>query len=82
MKSIEEEEEKISALDKFIMALRSPDSKRTFPTKLEFFLDDYLYLPGSSLEEQAEAFVQKANENGVQWVLYIIYRVSENIMSS
>ena len=65
------EEEKISALKIFLMGLRSPESKRTYPHKLGLFIDDFLkLLPGSTLEEQAEAFVQLAKENGVQWVLH------------
>ena len=54
---------RISALDKFKDALKTPASKERYPKKLRLFFD-FHQIPGLSLEEQAERFVEMAKENG------------------
>jgi hypothetical protein len=48
----------------FRYGLRSPDTKRQYPPRFQYFLD-FLKIPGI-LEEQAKQFILKARENP-QW---------------
>jgi hypothetical protein len=51
-------------LNSFIYALKSSEAQRQYPMRLRLFFD-FLGLP-VSLEEQAEAFLEKSKDN-VQW---------------
>jgi hypothetical protein len=51
-----------------VYALKSDEAQRQYPGRLKLFFD-YLRLPGSSLEEQPVAFLQKSRDNNnIQWV--------------
>lgn len=61
------------ALDSFMYALKSKESRRTYPQKLGRFFVFCGYLSGS-LEEQAQTFVQMAKQKGLKWVQESILR--------
>ena len=75
--SLQPAEEKISALKIFIMGLRSPESKNAIHERWLISLD-FLKLPGATLEEQCEAFIELANKNGISGC-YIVCFSTENI---
>jgi hypothetical protein len=54
-------------MNKFLYGLKSPHSKREYPVKLKPIFE-HMGLSGSSLDEQAEAFIEMAKENGIQWI--------------
>lgn len=56
------------ALNAFIYGIKSPESQAQYPfiLKQEF---NHFGLPGSTLDEQADAFIEKAKSSGgVQWI--------------
>jgi hypothetical protein len=57
-----------STMNNFLYGIKSPHSKREYSTKLKPVFE-HMGLSGSSLDEQAEAFIEKTKEeNGIQWV--------------
>jgi hypothetical protein len=55
------EAETLGALDAFTSAIRTADSQRQYLNRLGYFFD-YLQLPGTTIEEQAASFLNKARE--------------------
>jgi hypothetical protein len=56
------------AYNAFMYVLKSSESKRQYPARLKIFFD-HLGLPGNTLEEQIEAFIEKSNDNGAsEWI--------------
>src|SRR5215212_6239610 len=55
------------ALNAFIYGIKSPESQAQYPLILKQFFN-YLGLPGSTIDEQADVFIEKSKSNGVQWV--------------
>lgn len=66
------EAETLGALDAFTSAIRTADSQRQYLNRLGYFFD-YLQLPGTTIEEQAASFLNKARENK-QWTYSCIIR--------
>jgi hypothetical protein len=71
LQSIREKKEEVTklrqgcqspALSSFIYALKSSEAQRQYPGRLKLFFD-YLGLPGPSLEEQAETFLENSKGN-------------------
>lgn len=60
------------------MSLPSPETRSKFQSKMKLFVNDFLKLPGATLEEQCDAFVELANKNGPKWLLYRIYNYREH----
>jgi hypothetical protein len=50
----------------FIYGIKSQESRKEYPSRLRIYFD-FLELPGL-LDEQADAFIKKAKENGISWV--------------
>ena len=61
------ENKDLSPYQRFIYALRAPESKRRYPKRLQIFLD-YLKLQGLSIEEKADKFYIMIEENGRNWL--------------
>ena len=58
---------KASALDSFLYALKSEESKRQYPQRLRLFFN-FLKIEGETVEEQATAFLEMVKTKGNQWV--------------
>lgn len=57
----------MSPLDKFKVALKTRSSQDSYKQKLKHVFK-LMEIPGSSLEEQADTFVELGKQNGAQWV--------------
>lgn len=57
----------MSPLDKFKVALKTPSSRDSYQQKLKHIFK-LMEIPGSSVEEQADTFVELGKENGAKWV--------------
>lgn len=57
----------LSPFQKFIYALRAPESKRQYPRRLSVFLD-YLQLEGFSIETKSNLFFHLIGEKGKDWL--------------
>ncbi len=57
----------LSPYQKFIYALRAPESKRQYPKRLQRFLD-YLKVNGLTIEEKSNLFYKLTEERGRNWL--------------
>ncbi len=57
----------LSPYQKFIYALRAPESKRQYPKRLQIFLD-YIKINGLTIEEKSNLFYKLIEEKGRNWL--------------
>jgi len=68
------EAETLEALDAFTSAIRTADSQRQYLNRLGYFFD-YLQLPGTTTEEKAASFLNKAKDGeNKQWTYSCMIR--------
>jgi integrase len=61
------ENKDLSPYQRFIYALRAPESKRQYPRRLQIFLG-YLKIQGLTIEEKADKFYLMVEEKGRNWL--------------
>ena len=61
------ENKDLSPYQRFVYALRAPESKRQYPKRLQIFLD-YLKIQGLTIEEKADKFYLLIEEKGLKWL--------------
>lgn len=62
-----QDEGDLTTFQKFVYALRAPESKRQYPRRLQVFLD-FVNVPGLTVEEKVGLFYDIIDHKGKNWL--------------